>query len=98
VSPFEEDRRFARGLVDDGRFFEVFVDTPLEECERRDPKGLYARARAGQITNMTGIDSPYEAPTEPELRLPTVGSDPTALAGQLFELLKESGILDKGSE
>jgi bifunctional enzyme CysN/CysC len=98
VSPFEDDRRFARELVDEGRFFEVFVDTPLEECERRDPKGLYAKARAGEITNMTGIDSPYEPPTDPEVRLATVEADPEAMAQRLFAELSASGILNTGSE
>jgi bifunctional enzyme CysN/CysC len=98
VSPFDDDRKFARGLVDEGRFFEVFVDTPLEECERRDPKGLYAKARAGEITNMTGIDSPYEPPTDPEVRLATEEADAEALAQRLFAELEASGILNLGSE
>ena len=69
ISPFRAEREFARGLFTPGEFVEVFVDTPLEECERRDPKGLYALARAGQIPNFTGISSPYEAPTAPELHV-----------------------------
>ena len=60
-----------RGLVEKGEFFEVFVDAPLDVAEKRDPKGLYKKARAGQIRNFTGIDSPYEAPVAPELRLDT---------------------------
>jgi len=69
ISPFRAERDFARGLFGEGEFIEVFVDTPLEECERRDPKGLYAKARAGQLPNFTGIDSPYEPPVRPDVHL-----------------------------
>jgi bifunctional enzyme CysN/CysC len=72
ISPFIGERRMARDLFAQGEFFEVFVDTPLEECERRDVKGLYAKARLGQLNNFTGIDSPYEAPKKPEIRVQTV--------------------------
>jgi len=73
ISPFRAERRQARRLFGEGEFIEVFVDTPLEECERRDPKGLYARARAGALPNFTGIDSPYETPESPEVHLATPG-------------------------
>jgi bifunctional enzyme CysN/CysC len=75
VSPLRADRAIARRLHDIAGlpFVEVHVDTPLEECERRDPKGLYARARHGELQGFTGIDAPYEAPDDPELRLDTVG-------------------------
>lgn len=76
ISPFRGERRFARELFESGEFIEVFVDTSLTECERRDPKGLYQKARAGMITNFTGIDSPYETPEAPELHL--VPDDATA--------------------
>jgi bifunctional enzyme CysN/CysC len=69
ISPYQNERNFARSLFHDGEFIEVFVDTPLEECERRDPKGLYRKARAGEIGNFTGIDSPYELPEHPEVHL-----------------------------
>ena len=69
ISPFRAERDYARSLFQTGEFFEVFVDTPLAECERRDPKGLYAKARRGSLKNFTGIDSPYEPPDTPELRL-----------------------------
>lgn len=72
ISPFRAERKLARDLFAPGDFIEVFVDTPLEECERRDVKGLYAKARRGEIKNFTGIDSAYEAPLNPEMRLPTV--------------------------
>ncbi|MGC1550135.1 MAG: adenylyl-sulfate kinase [Rhodanobacter sp.] len=85
ISPFRSERQFARHLFDEGEFIEVFVDTPLEECERRDPKGLYRKARAGEIRNFTGIDSPYETPETPELRLLTNG---TRLEPAVEELLK----------
>ena len=71
ISPFQSERDFARSLFEDGEFIEVFVDTPLVECERRDPKGLYRKARAGEINNFTGIDSPYEAPAAPDVHLHT---------------------------
>ena len=69
ISPFRSERRMARSLFAEGEFIEVFVDTPLEECERRDAKGFYAKARSGQLKNFTGIDSPYERPEFPEIRL-----------------------------
>jgi adenylylsulfate kinase len=69
VSPYAADRAAAREIVGAGRFVEVFVDTPLAECERRDPKGLYAKARAGQIADFTGISAPFEAPQSPEIHL-----------------------------
>jgi bifunctional enzyme CysN/CysC len=76
ISPFKAERRMARELMAGGEFIEVFVDTPFEECARRDPKGLYARALKGEIKNFTGVDSPYEAPENPEIHLKTVGHSP----------------------
>ncbi len=67
ISPFEEDRNSAREIIGEDNFIEIFIDTDLEICEERDPKGLYKKARAGEITNFTGIDSPYESPTNPSL-------------------------------
>jgi bifunctional enzyme CysN/CysC len=93
VSPFREDRERARGLLPKGRFIEVFVDTPLEECERRDVKGLYARARKGEIAHMTGISSPYEPPEDPEIRLETVGSDPDELVAEVMVRLRDLGMV-----
>ncbi|MBT6374373.1 MAG: sulfate adenylyltransferase subunit CysN [Gemmatimonadales bacterium] len=83
VSPFQMDRERARALFPEGRFIEVFVDTPLEECERRDSKGLYAKARKGEIEQMTGISSPYEAPENPEIRVETVGREVTEVADEI---------------
>lgn len=76
ISPFRSEREFARSLFEPGEFYEVFVDAPLVECERRDVKGLYAKARAGKVPNFTGIDSPYEAPEHPDVHLDTVGKAP----------------------
>jgi bifunctional enzyme CysN/CysC len=93
ISPFRADRQMAREIVAPHAFIEVFVDTPLEECIKRDPKGLYARAKAGEIPNFTGLDSPYEPPEEPELRLPTIGQPVNALAETLIETLYRQGVL-----
>jgi bifunctional enzyme CysN/CysC len=91
ISPFRAERRMVRELVEQGEFIEVFVDTPIEECMRRDPKGLYAKAKSGAIPNFTGIDSPYEAPEAPEITLRTVGTTPEALAQDLLRQLRERG-------
>ncbi len=89
VSPYRAARdAVRRRVVDAGLdFLEVFVDTPLELCERRDPKGLYAKARAGQLRGMTGIDDPYEAPERPEMVLTPDDGDPAAQAARVLELL-----------
>jgi sulfate adenylyltransferase, large subunit len=88
ISPFEKERRLAREIAGDIDFCEVYVDTPLEVCEARDPKGLYKRARAGEIKNFTGIDSPFEPPQSPELVLHGAEQAPAALADQLHDWLK----------
>jgi bifunctional enzyme CysN/CysC len=88
ISPFAGEREFARGRFAQGEFVEVFVDTPLAECERRDPKGLYAKARAGQIGNFTGIDSPYERPQSPELHLHAEEQRAEQLAEQVLAYLQ----------
>ena len=87
ISPFRAERQLARGLFDDGEFIEVFVDTPLEECERRDVKGLYAKARRGELKNFTGIDSDYEPPEAPEVYLRTVDMKPEACVDLILDLL-----------
>jgi bifunctional enzyme CysN/CysC len=89
ISPFRSERRMARGLMGAGEFLEVYVDTPIEECERRDVKGLYRKARAGQIPNFTGIDSPYEAPEHPELHLKTTECPAEVLAEQIVARLRQ---------
>ncbi len=95
VSPFRSDRQRARRLLPEGRFIEVFVDTPLEECERRDPKGLYARARRGEIAHMTGLTSPYERPERPEIRVETVGRDVEHVVEEVHDRLVELGIVPR---
>ncbi|HKY09824.1 MAG TPA: adenylyl-sulfate kinase, partial [Candidatus Binatia bacterium] len=88
ISPYRAERDLARGLFADGEFVEVFVDTPLEECERRDVKGLYAKARRGELKNFTGIDSDYEAPRAPEIHLRTFGTSPEACVDQIVRVLR----------
>jgi bifunctional enzyme CysN/CysC len=87
ISPFRAERRAARELFADGTFVEVFVDTPIEECERRDPKGLYAKARSGALPNFTGVDSPYEPPESADVQLVTTGRSPEECADQVFARL-----------
>jgi bifunctional enzyme CysN/CysC len=89
ISPFRSEREFARSLFDQDEFVEVFVDTPLEECERRDPKGLYRKARAGEITNFTGIDSPYETPLTPEVHLHTRDATLEGMVEQLVACVRQ---------
>ncbi|MGN6584935.1 MAG: sulfate adenylyltransferase subunit CysN [Rhizobiaceae bacterium] len=89
ISPFRAERRLARELMGEGEFAEVFVDTPFEECARRDPKGLYARALKGEIKNFTGVDSPYEAPENPEIHLETLGRSPEEMVEALEHWLEE---------
>ncbi|TXR49753.1 sulfate adenylyltransferase subunit CysN [Phyllobacterium endophyticum] len=93
ISPFAAERRMVRELLGEGEFLEIFVDTPFEECAKRDPKGLYAKALRGEIKNFTGVDSPYEAPDDPELHLETVGRTTEELASEVEKLLVEHGII-----
>ncbi len=88
ISPFRAERDLARGLFAAGEFVEIFVDTPLEECERRDVKGLYAKARRGELKNFTGIDSAYEAPEKPELHLRTLEAQPEVCVERIVEWLE----------
>jgi bifunctional enzyme CysN/CysC len=90
ISPFTAERDMARRILPAEEFIEVFVDTPLEECERRDPKGLYGKARAGQIPNFTGITSPYQAPESPEIRLKTIRSSADECAEQIMRYLADT--------
>jgi bifunctional enzyme CysN/CysC len=89
ISPFRSERRLARELMAPGEFVEIFVDTPLEECERRDPKGLYARARQGLVKNFTGLDSAYERPEAAELTLNTLEHDAAACADTIYRVIRE---------
>jgi adenylylsulfate kinase len=93
ISPYRKDRDRIRGLMGEGEFVEVFVDTPLEVCEARDPKGLYKKARAGEISNFTGLDAPYEAPERPEVHLLTADLSIDEAAAQVIRYLEQQNIL-----
>lgn len=93
ISPYRNERMLARECVEDGEFLEIYVDTPVDECRRRDPKGLYQKADSGQIRNFTGVDAPYEAPLDPEIRLPTLDGSPEDLAAKVIDELRNRGII-----
>jgi bifunctional enzyme CysN/CysC len=93
ISPFRAERRLARDRVEDGEFLEVYVDTPLEVAESRDPKGLYAKARAGEIAHFTGISSPYEPPEHPEVRVDTTAVTAEQAADEVIAQLRSRGLL-----
>ena len=93
ISPYRADRDAVRELLDDGEFIEVLVDASLETCEARDPKGLYKKARSGEIPNFTGISDPYEAPTKPELTLDADSKGIDELAGEVVDYLEQNGYL-----
>ena len=93
ISPYRTDRDKVRKTLKDGEFIEVFVDTPIEVCEQRDPKGLYKKARAGEIKGFTGIDDPYEAPQHPELVLFAAEKTPDILADEIIAYLKDRNII-----
>jgi len=98
ISPYRATRNEVRKMVGEERFLEVFVDTPIEVCEERDVKGLYARARRGQIKGFTGVDDPYEIPVDPEITLNTVDISPDENAFRIVEILEERGfILPEGT-
>ena len=91
ISPYRADRDRVRALVAEGDFIEILVDAPLEVCEKRDPKGLYRKARAGEIKGFTGIDDPYESPEKPELVLDAGAKSPEALADEVLASLRSAG-------
>jgi bifunctional enzyme CysN/CysC len=93
ISPFRAERRMIRELLDTGEFIEIFVDTPVEECVKRDPKGLYRRALAGEIKNFTGVDQAYEVPENAELHLLAAREDAGTLAHRVIEELVRRGIV-----
>jgi bifunctional enzyme CysN/CysC len=93
ISPFKAERDLVRGMVNKDEFLEVFVDAPIDVCMQRDPKGLYAKAKAGAIKNFTGFDSPYDVPEDPEIHLDTVGRTPEQLADQVIKALAERDIV-----
>ena len=96
ISPYEEDRRAARKAAPQGKFIEVYLDVPVEVCERRDPKGLYKKAREGQITNFTGVSAPYEVPIEPEVVLNTDALSVEECVGRVVDELQRRGHLTAG--
>jgi len=96
ISPFRAERDMARALLGAGEFIEIFIDTPLATAEQRDPKGLYQKARRGELKNFTGIDSPYEAPEHPDVRIDTTSLSPEDAAETIFAFLQSRGILDFG--
>lgn len=98
ISPYRDIRDEVRALMENGRFVEVYVATPLNVCERRDPKGLYAKARQGLLTGFTGIDDPYEAPLRPEITLDTVANSEDDNARLIVNFMVEHGLLDDVSE
>ena len=98
ISPYIKDRDNVRALMKDGEFIEVFVDCALEECEKRDPKGLFKKARAGEIKEFTGISAPYEAPENPEIKLDTREQTLEESADIVVEYLKEKNIIRKNSK
>jgi len=93
ISPFRAERQMVRELTEPISFLEIFVDTPLDECMRRDPKGLYAKARAGRLEHFTGLDSPYEAPQHPELHVTTVDSSPERISERILDELRRRSII-----
>jgi bifunctional enzyme CysN/CysC len=93
ISPFRAERQMARDMVNAGEFCEVYVDTPLAVAEARDEKGLYAKARRGELMNFTGIDSPYEPPEEPEVRVDTTTLEPDAAADRVVDRLRAMGVI-----
>jgi bifunctional enzyme CysN/CysC len=93
ISPFRAERRLARELLTDGEFIEVHVDASLALAEARDPKGLYRKARAGQLANFTGIDSPYEEPLDPELRIDTALTSAADAGDAILALLHRRGLI-----
>ncbi len=97
VSPYRKDRDGVRGMLDPGDFLEVFIDTPIEVCEERDPKGLYKKARAGEIPDFTGVSDPYEPPENPELVIMAAECSPRAAARQILDLLASHGRISKSA-
>ena len=97
ISPYRGDRDKARKLLDDGRFIEVFVDCPLDVCEERDPKGLYKKARAGEIPEFTGISAPYEAPDHPEVAVNTADLTLAECGQEVVSFLESKGLIPNKS-
>ena len=97
ISPFLADRKLVRELLGEGQFIEVFIDTPIEICEQRDPKGLYKKARAGEIKNFTGIDSAYEQPLNPEIHIQAGEKSVEECASQVVQFLQANGYINSSN-
>lgn len=95
ISPYAEDRQFARRLLPPGKFIEIYCKCPLNVCEQRDPKGLYKKARAGQLKEFTGIDAPYEAPLEPEITADTGSESVEENARRIADYLRKQGLVNR---
>ncbi|MEB3101801.1 adenylyl-sulfate kinase [Ferviditalea candida] len=93
ISPFQADRQLVRKLTEEGEFIEIYVECPLEECEKRDPKGLYQKARRGEIPEFTGITSPYEEPAHPEIVIQSGNSTVDEAVGKIIDYLKRASII-----
>jgi len=95
ISPYKKDRERIRSLLDDGQFYEIFVDCPVDICEKRDQKGIYAKARTGEIKNFTGISAPYEIPENPDLVIPSHEEDSMDAAKRVLKLMRRQEIVPK---
>ena len=98
ISPMREDRAMAREIVGPGNFIETYLSASVDACARRDPKGLYAKARAGEIASFTGVSAPYEAPADPELKIDTAMQPAAESVGTLFTYLRDNCLTDPGCE
>ena len=98
ISPMSDDRALARDIIGSGKFIETYLSAPLATCARRDPKGLYAKARSGEITSFTGVSAPYEAPVEPELHIDTATLTPGESVAQIVAYLRENCLVTAGHE
>jgi adenylylsulfate kinase len=96
ISPMCEDRAMARGIIGPGKFIETYLSASVDTCARRDPKGLYAKARAGEITSFTGVSAPYEAPADPELKIDTAMLTPAESVANILGYLRENGLANAG--
>jgi len=98
ISPFRAERQMARSLLEEDEFLEVFVETPLSVAEERDPKGLYKKARSGDLKNFTGIDSPYEQPKSPEILVDTSNMSAEQCAEQIIHILRERNVITQAED
>jgi adenylylsulfate kinase len=98
ISPMQEDRAMARDIIGRGKFIETYLSAPLDTCAQRDPKGLYAKARAGEISSFTGVSAPYEAPTDPELHIDTATLTAGESVARIFAHLRENSLTAVGQE